>query len=378
MSSSRIAGLVAAVGGMAVIGIVLAIIVAVGGITSAVGTLADHPLCFVFGCSSTTTPAQLTVANLPAPASTSGLTPAQLALDEAAAAGNLPASLFIAVLQAGYPTLTPAQFAQYIVPAPTYPGVPVVTTCTTSKTGKTTTTTCTTKPGPPSIGNAVDLAFAQARYLAALGINGSASKQTATTNVLVLLKCGSDSNACISTDQVWAIDVVREAATIGGLTPPGTSGSTSSPGTFTGTLGPPVDIGAVNAPTAIVTLDKAVAAGSSCGVSASLLLAQQYIESGYDPTAVSGAGAEGLSQFEPSTFAEYDLPVPPGGANPPSVWDPTDAAWAEARMLCGDGVASNPTLALVTYNCGNPGLSCQVIAAGYASTILSLAARIAA
>ena len=44
-------------------------------------------------------------------------------------------------------------------------------------------------------------------------------------------------------------------------------------------------------------------------------------------------------QFEPATFRRYDLPVPPGGAAPPSPYDPVDAAYAAARMLCADGVA---------------------------------------
>ena len=53
----------------------------------------------------------------------------------------------------------------------------------------------------------------------------------------------------------------------------------------------------------------------------------------------NGAGAEGPMQFEPATFAAYDEPVPPGGAEPPSPYDPTDAVYAAARMLCADGAA---------------------------------------
>lgn len=57
-------------------------------------------------------------------------------------------------------------------------------------------------------------------------------------------------------------------------------------------------------------------------------------------------------QFEPATFSRYALPVPPGGENPPSPYDPTDAVYAAARMLCADG-AGNPSLlaaALYDYN----------------------------
>ena len=53
----------------------------------------------------------------------------------------------------------------------------------------------------------------------------------------------------------------------------------------------------------------------------------------------NGAGAEGPMQFEPATFAAYDQPVPPGGADPPSPYDATDAVYAAARMLCADGAA---------------------------------------
>ena len=51
------------------------------------------------------------------------------------------------------------------------------------------------------------------------------------------------------------------------------------------------------------------------------------------------AGAEGPMQFLPATFAAYDMPVPPGGASPPSPYDPTDAVYAAARLLCADGAA---------------------------------------
>jgi membrane-bound lytic murein transglycosylase B len=66
----------------------------------------------------------------------------------------------------------------------------------------------------------------------------------------------------------------------------------------------------------------------------------------------NGAGAEGPMQFEPGTFAAYDQPVPPGGADPPSPYDPTDAVYAAARMLCADGGAGGVDLsgAVFAYN----------------------------
>ena len=149
-------------------------------------------------------------------------------------------------------------------------------------------------------------------------------------------------------------------------------------------LGKPVNVGIINAPANIVKLDEAVAAAvppmEPCSVPASLLLAQQNMESGFDPTAVSPTGALGLSQFEThAIFMEYALPVPPGGANPPTRTDPTDSAYAEARDLCGLGIITNPTLALRSYNCGSFGAmanpSCGAV---YAAAILATAAKISA
>ena len=66
----------------------------------------------------------------------------------------------------------------------------------------------------------------------------------------------------------------------------------------------------------------------------------------------NGAGAEGDMQELPATFAEYDQPVPPGGANPPSPYDPTDAVYAAARMLCANGGRNGADLdqAIWDYN----------------------------
>ena len=57
-------------------------------------------------------------------------------------------------------------------------------------------------------------------------------------------------------------------------------------------------------------------------------------------------------QFEPATFAHYDEPVPPGGANPPNPYDPTDAVYAAARDLCANGGEDAADLhgAVFTYN----------------------------
>jgi cell wall-associated NlpC family hydrolase len=64
------------------------------------------------------------------------------------------------------------------------------------------------------------------------------------------------------------------------------------------------------------------------------------------------AGAEGPMQFEPATFAEYGQSVPPGGAEPPSPYDPTDAVYAAVRLLCANGAAGAADIAgaIFAYN----------------------------
>ncbi len=127
-------------------------------------------------------------------------------------------------------------------------------------------------------------------------------------------------------------------------------------------------------PADLLVLFQHAAAASPCGVPWTLLAAVAKTESSFDANAVSSAGAQGMFQFEPATFAEYAKPTPSGGAVPPSPFDPTDAAYAAARYLCSLGVADNPTLALVAYNCGNPGPACQAASAGYAEQVLATAA----
>ena len=66
----------------------------------------------------------------------------------------------------------------------------------------------------------------------------------------------------------------------------------------------------------------------------------------------NAAGAEGPMQFLPATFTRYALPVPPGGAAPPSPYDPADAVWAAARLLCANGARDGKDLptAIFAYN----------------------------
>jgi cell wall-associated NlpC family hydrolase len=77
------------------------------------------------------------------------------------------------------------------------------------------------------------------------------------------------------------------------------------------------------------------------------------------------AGAEGPMQFEPATFAAYDLPVPPGGVSPPSPYDLVDAVFAAARDLCANGAAGGRDLAGAVFAFNHD--------AGYVRQVLALA-----
>ena len=136
----------------------------------------------------------------------------------------------------------------------------------------------------------------------------------------------------------------------------------------------PSPIASPTIPAGLLPVLEAGATASPCHVPWTLLAAVAATESTFDPTAVSGAGAQGLFQFEPATFAEYADPVPVGGAVPASPFDAVDAAYAAARYLCSLGVVENPTLALVAYNCGNTRPACQAASAGYAEQVLATAA----
>lgn len=103
--------------------------------------------------------------------------------------------------------------------------------------------------------------------------------------------------------------------------------------------------------------------GKEFHVPPALLLGDIQIESSGNPRAVSSAGAQGLTQFEPGTFKEYG---PPGG----SVWNPANAIYAQAhylRTLYKE--YGNWTSALEAYNAGHP----TPIAAGYAKKVLMAA-----
>jgi hypothetical protein len=79
-------------------------------------------------------------------------------------------------------------------------------------------------------------------------------------------------------------------------------------------------------------------------VPAALMAGQLMAESGFDPTAGSPAGAQGIAQFMPSTAAAYGLTDP---------YDPVAAIDAEAHLM-SDLLRQfgSPELALAAYNAG--------------------------
>ncbi len=147
--------------------------------------------------------------------------------------------------------------------------------------------------------------------------------------------------------------VLASAVSIGGGAPAATSAATAQ------------------IPPAMLTLYQQAAA--TCpGLPWTILAAIGTIESDNGQSNLPGvhsgtnaAGAEGIMQFEPATFAAYDEPVPPGGAVPPSPYDPTDAVYAAARLLCADGAAGGADLSGAVYAYNH--------SASYVAQVLALA-----
>lgn len=89
-----------------------------------------------------------------------------------------------------------------------------------------------------------------------------------------------------------------------------------------------------------------------------LLAAQLDQESGFDPDAVSNAGAEGIAQFVPDTWAVWGDDLDGDGVA--SVYNPREAIDAQARLMCflvfeakASDIDGDPIdLALAAYNAG--------------------------
>ena len=111
-------------------------------------------------------------------------------------------------------------------------------------------------------------------------------------------------------------------------------------------------------------------AAARWNVSAGLLAAQLMAESGFNPFAVSPAGARGIAQFMPGTAAAYGLRDP---------FDPQAAIRAQAQLM-SDLLEQfgSPALALAAYNAGPaPVAACDCVPAypetqAYVARVLGL------
>lgn len=107
------------------------------------------------------------------------------------------------------------------------------------------------------------------------------------------------------------------------------------------------------------------------GIDPKLLIAQAYVESRFNPKAVSHAGAQGLMQFMPATAKQYEISDP---------FDPTQSARAGARYMRNllDMFDGREDLALSGYNYGeNRVLETMSVptnkeTSGYVTSILGL------
>jgi len=106
-------------------------------------------------------------------------------------------------------------------------------------------------------------------------------------------------------------------------------------------------------------VDLIQAAARTCPqITAPLLAAQEQAESGFHPGAVSPAGAQGIAQIIPSTWAQYGRDENGDGRADPL--DPQDAIAAQARIMCdlvdqvqAAGIPGDVIdLALAAYNAG--------------------------
>lgn len=89
--------------------------------------------------------------------------------------------------------------------------------------------------------------------------------------------------------------------------------------------------------------DIAWQAATYYGINPNLFERQINQESGFNPWALSPAGAEGIAQFMPATAASM-------GVNP---WDPVSALWGAARLMAQlNNQFGNYAMALAAYNAG--------------------------
>ncbi|RBO79808.1 C40 family peptidase [Nocardia puris] len=134
--------------------------------------------------------------------------------------------------------------------------------------------------------------------------------------------------------------------------------TTPAPGASTGTGSTPSTEAQHDIPAEMLTLYH-TAAGNCPGLDWSVLAAIGKIETDHGRSTLPGvtsgenaSGAGGPMQFLAPTFDSVIArhPLPPGGANPPSRYNPHDAVHAAAFYLCDSGAPGDMYAAIFAYN----------------------------
>ena len=143
-------------------------------------------------------------------------------------------------------------------------------------------------------------------------------------------------------------------------------------------------------PAYLIPLFTGAAESSGCGLTPALLAAQSQVESGYQTDAISSAGAVGIMQFLPSTWATEGIDGDHDGQA--NILDPADAIYSAAKLDCQNlrsiqtaRIGGDTTgLMLAAYNAGlGTVLGCRCLPAitqtqNYVSSIETLAPQLAA
>jgi hypothetical protein len=148
--------------------------------------------------------------------------------------------------------------------------------------------------------------------------------------------------AQVRVENVWT----DQLTTIRRIVPGGTTdtGSTDTGSTDTGTAAQTAHVSGLGGSAASPYASAIQAASAKYGVSADLLTALAQVESGFDPNAVSPAGAQGLMQLMPSTAKSLGV----------NALDPTQAIDGAARLMSGylKQFGGSVDEAVAAYNAG--------------------------
>jgi cell wall-associated NlpC family hydrolase len=156
----------------------------------------------------------------------------------------------------------------------------------------------------------------------------------------------------------------------------------SAPGGPGGRAGAPSPAARADIPASYLRLYVA-AAGTCPGLDWAVLAAVGKVETDHGRSRLPGvltgentAGAGGPMQFLAATFATVTAahPPPPGGAHPPSRYNPHDAIHAAAAYLCDLGAPTDLERALYAYNHGGRDARRSERSGGYVTTVLARAA----